>query len=198
MLDKDLAKHAKEFQGYLDNHQYEVTDAGILFPKAGAIACGTYGHDINGEDYREDHNTIPVEGLNHLLTTTLANGAKNSNWYLALYSGAYTPVAGLTAATFPATANELTSNTEGYSETARRPWTPGAAANGTLDNTDSKAAFTIATAGSVTINGAALLSTSAKGATTGVLVSAAKFSAARTQYAGDVFNLLYRVSLVAG
>lgn len=198
MLDKDLQKHASEFQGYLDKNQYEVSDAGIYFPKAGAMAKGMYGHDVNGQDYREDHNLVPVEGLNHLLTTTLANGSKNSNWYLALYSGAYTPVSGLTAATFPAAASELTSNTEGYSETARRPWTPGAASNGTIDNTDAKAAFTIATAGSVTVNGAALLSASAKGATTGVLMSAAKFAATRTLYAGDVFNLLYRVNLTAG
>lgn len=198
MLDKDLQKHASEFQGYLDRNQYEVTDSGIYFPKAGALAVGTYGHDVNGEGYMEDHNLVTTEGLNHLLATTLANGNKNSNWYLALYAGAYTPVAGVTAASFPAAANELTSNTEGYSETARRPWVPGTATNGTIDNTDNKATFTIATAGSVSVNGAALLSASAKGATTGVLMSAAKFSAARTLYAGDVFNLLYRVQLVAG
>lgn len=198
MLDLDLRKHAGEFQGYLNKNQYEVSDAGIFFPKAQVMARGTYGHDVNGEDYREDHNLVPTEGLNHLLATALANGAKNSAWFLALYSGAYTPVAGLTAATFTAAANELASNTEGYSESSRRPWTPGAAVNGTIDNTDSKAAFTIATAGSVSVNGAALLSASAKSATTGVLMSASKFSATRTLYAGDVFNLLYRVNLTAG
>lgn len=198
MLDKDLQKHASEFLGYLDKNQYEVADSGIYFPKAGVIATGMYGHDVNGTDYCEDSNIVTTEGLNHLLTTTLANGNKNSNWYVALYGGAYTPVAGVTAATFPAAANELTSGTEGYSEASRRPWTPGAAVNGTMDNTDSKAVFTIVSAGSVTVNGAALLSASAKGATSGVLMSAAKFSAARTLYAGDVFSLLYRVTLTAG
>lgn len=74
---------------------------------------------------------------------------------------------------------------------------PVAASQAMIDNLANKAAFTIATASSLTVNGAALLSESAKGAVTGKLVSATKFAAARTLYNTDVFNLAYRVQLTS-
>ena len=49
MIDRDLQKHAREFKGYIDNHQYDVTDEGILFPKAGAMASGEYFFDTDGD-----------------------------------------------------------------------------------------------------------------------------------------------------
>jgi hypothetical protein len=76
-------------------------------------------------------------------------------------------------------------------------WTPSAPSTNMIDNLANKAAFTIATASSLTVNGAALLSESAKGAVTGKLVSATKFAAARTLYNTDVFNLAYRVQLTS-
>ena len=50
MIDKDLLKHAREFKGYLDNHQYDVTDEGILFPKAGAISSGNISSTPTASD----------------------------------------------------------------------------------------------------------------------------------------------------
>jgi hypothetical protein len=197
MLDKDLQRHAPEFHAHLAAHRYECTDEGIYFPRAKALAIGEYVHDVNGQDERTDHNLLPTEGLNHLLGVALSGVAPKTAWYLALFSGAYTPVAGVTAATFPSAATEITSATEGYSESTRRVWTPGTVATGQVDNVAVKAAFTIATATSLTIRGAALLSDSVKGATTGVLMSLSRFSADRVQYAGDVFNLGYRVRLQA-
>ena len=64
-----------------------------------------------------------------------------------------------------------------------------------MDNTANRAAFTIATATSVTIRGAALLSDFVKGGTNGVIMSIAKFTQPRTEYAGNIFNLGYRVRL---
>lgn len=133
----------------------------------------------------------------YLLTVGLYNGTKLPTWNLALYAANYTPLANLTAASFPATASEITSNTEGYTEATRRVWTPSAPSANMIDNLANKAAFTIATASSLTVNGAALLSESAKGAVTGKLVSATKFAAARTLYNTDVFNLAYRVQLTS-
>lgn len=194
-IDKDLTKHAREFQGYLDKGDYEVSATGIVFPKASAMASGVYIHDVNGLDEREDPNLLPTEGLNHILEVALSATAKANTFYLALFSGAYTPAAGITAATFAAAATEITSNTEGYSDTTRRTWTPSAAVAGAIDNTASKAAFTIATATSVTIRGAAMLSSNVKGGTAGVLISISRFAADRVQYNTDVFNLGYRVRL---
>lgn len=197
MLDRDLQKHAGEFGRYLRNKQYEAGEGGLLFPKASAIAQGGYLHDVNGLDEQFDPNLLPDEGLIYLLSVGLANGTKLAAWYLSIYSGNYTPLAGLTAASYPATASEITSNTEGYTESTRPVWTPTAPATPLVDNLANKAAFTIATASSLTVNGAALLSEATKGAVTGKVVSATKFGTARTLYDTDVFNLAYRVTLTS-
>lgn len=198
MLDKDLQKHAGEFGRYMRNNKFEVDDTGgIEFALAGATAFGTYVHDVNGTDEQEDRNILPDEGLIYLLSVGLNNGAKLSTWYLSLYGAAYTPLPGLTAASYPATASEITSVSEGYLEATRPIWLPTAPTTPLIDNLANKTAFTIATASSLTVNGAALLSEATKGAVTGKLVSATKFTAARTLYNTDVFNLAYRVQLTS-
>lgn len=198
-MENSLKKHAGEFAKALAANKYERTgdERGLYFPKAKAFISGLYIHDVNGQDERQDPNLLPDEGLMYLLTVGLYNGTKLPTWNLALYAANYTPLANLTAASFPATASEITSNTEGYTEATRPIWTPSAPSANMIDNLANKAAFTIATASSLTVNGAALLSESAKGAVTGKLVSATKFTAARTLYNTDVFNLAYRVQLTS-
>lgn len=194
----DLLKHSGEFRRYMANNQFERTEKGqIYFPKARALAAGVYIHDVNGQDERVDPNILPDEGLMYLLTTGFYNGTKLTTWYLSLYAANYTPVAGLTAASYPATAGEITSGSEGYSESTRRTWSASAPAANEINNVASKATFTIVTASSLTVNGAALTSDATKGAVTGTLASATKFSAARTLYNTDVFNLAYRIQLTS-
>jgi len=192
MLDKDILKHAREFKGYIDNHNYEVSDAGIEFPRAKVMIHGEYE-----DDYGITPNLVPTEGLNHILMVALSNTAKLNNFYLALYSGSYTPTNTLTAAAFPSTATEIVSGTEGYSNATRPAWTPAAAAAGQIDSYAAKATFNIATASQVTIRGAALLSSAVKGATTGVLISAARFGNDRIEYDGNSYGLGYRVRALA-
>lgn len=198
MLAKSLIRHAAEFKRYLSRHKYDVTPEGLYFPQARTFVAGEYFFDTNGQAPGSQHNLVPAQGLNYMLDTALRNQAQQPDFFLALYSGAYTPNDGLTAATFSAAANEIVSNTTGYTEATRQPWIPaGPAAAGILSNvvggTDNKASFTIKTATTLVIRGAALLSDSAKGGGGGVLISAARFSADRTHYDGDVFNLGYRV-----
>lgn len=196
MIHTDLRKHAREFLNYLSRHRYERTDDGaIYFPQAHAFAAGEYVHSSNGGEEVTDPNLLPTAALNHMLSVTLGAGTQAPAWYLALFGGAYTPVAGLDAATFASAAAEITSNSEGYTSATRPVWTPAAASAGAIDNVASKAAFTIATATSITIRGAALLSNATKGGTAGTLISATRFSADRVQYAADVFSLGYRVRL---
>jgi hypothetical protein len=196
-IDRDLQKHSREFATALRNHQYEVSDEGVYFPKQGAIVSGVYTHNVNGQDERVDSNIVVTEGMNHMLNVVLAGGTAVATWYFGLFSANYTPVATLTAATFTSASTELVSNTEGYSETTRQAFVEAAAAAGSINNTASKAAFTIATATTVTVWGAGLLSSNVKGGTTGTLLSAAKFSAARTLYDTDVFNLGYTLTLTS-
>lgn len=193
----DLQRHAAEFRSALENHKYELSPDGIYIPGAKVFVQGVFGHDVNGQEYREDKNLVVNEGLLHMLGVELYSTTKISTWYLALFSANYTPAATLTAATFPATASEITSGTEGYTEAVRQTYVPAAPAANAITNTASKAAFTIATASTLTVNGAALLSSNVKGDTSGVLFAASKFSATRTLQNNDVFNLSYRLQLTA-
>lgn len=199
MFATPLLKFAREFRRYLANKAYEVLDDGsVAFSQARARVHGEYFHDVNGEDLQVDTNLVPDQGLIYLLNVGLNNGTKLPAWYLALYSANYTPTTSLTAASFPATASEITSVTEGYTGSNRPLWVPAAPTTPVIDNTASRASFTIATASSLTVHGAALLSEQVRGAITGTLVSAGKFSAPRVLYDTDAFNLGWRVQISSG
>jgi len=193
----DLKRHGREFARAIETNKYEKTETGIYIPGAKVLVQGVFGHDVNGKDYREDHNLVVNEGLLYLLNTGLHAGTAVTTWYLSLYAAAYTPVAGLTQASYPATASEITSGTEGYSEATRQEWVESAASANAIDNIASKAAFTIVTASSLAVNGAGMHSTNTKGDTAGTLFAASKFSATRTLLNADVFNLSYRLQLTA-
>ena len=197
MIDRDLLKHRAEFARAIRNNQFEQTDEGVLFPKQHAVAKGVYVHGVNGEDWREDDNLLTVEGLNHMLDVVFHGGSAVATWYFALFGGNVTVLNTWTAANFTSNSTEITSGTEGYTEATRQAFVESAASAGSLNNTASKAAFTIATATSLTVRGAGLLSNSTTGGTTGTLMSASRFSADRTLYDTDVFNLGYTVTLTS-
>lgn len=139
----------------------------------------------------EIHNLIPTEGLDYLVNAALLGAAQSTAWYIALFEGNYTPIAGVTAATFPAAATESTA----YAEANRVAWTPGAVTAGSVSNAASKAAFTMNAA--KTIYGIAQSSAPGKGAITGVLASVARFAAAKSVEAGDVLNVTSTISMTS-
>lgn len=191
-----LYKYGREFAAALANFKYEVgSRRGVYFPAAKVFVRGTYYHTVNGQDEQIDHNLLTDQGLVYLLSVGLNNGTKLPTWYVSLYGGNYTPTAALTAASYPATANEITSVTEGYTETVRQTWVPTAPTTPLIDNLANKANFTIATASQLSVYGAALHSEATKGAVTGTLVSATRFANTRVLYDTDVFGLAYRVEL---
>ena len=61
--------------------------------------------------------------------------------------------------------------------------------------TPAELSVTIATSSQLNVTGAAMLTTSARGGTTGVLVSATKYAAARVFQSGDTYEVGYRLSL---
>jgi hypothetical protein len=197
MLHHDLVRHSAEFRRMMRNHQWEraADGCGILFPKAHVILEGVYTHDVNGQDVQVDKNLLTTEGMNYLLSTGICNTALLAAWYFALYSGAVSPTNAWTAANFTSNGTEITSGSEGYSESTRVLWVPSTPASSSVNNTASKAAFTIVTATNLTVNGCGLASASAKGATSGKLLSAARFAAARSLQNADVFNLGYTLTL---
>lgn len=185
----------------LENLKLVRTESGLLVPADDLVAWGCYTHRVRRRDgsvtpWVTDKNLIPTEGLTYL-AGLLGATAKISTWYMALYSGAYTPAAGLTASNFASTASEITSASEGYTEANRVTWSPDAASAGAINNNSTPASFTIETASTLTVNGAALLSAQAKGATTGTLLSATRFASARSLNDGDVFEIKYSVTLTS-
>lgn len=198
MLHKSLIRHARELKRYLTNHQWERTaNGGLLFPKAGLAIGGIVEHDVNGQDVRFDHNLVPTEGLNHVLDVVLHGVTPVATWYIALYAGAVDPSASWTAANVTANSTEITSGAEGYSESTRVAYNEAAAAAGSITNAANKAQFTIVTATTLNVNGIFLASASAKGATTGALFSATRFSSQRALSNADLFNIGYTINATA-
>jgi hypothetical protein len=187
-------KHVMELAHYARQGDFELTDEGLLVHKSARI-FGRYTTSVNGEDEHVDYNLLPTEGIAYLLNTGLAGNAQIANWYVAVYSGAVSPAASWTAANFSANATEITSNTEGYSNPTRPQWTPGAVAGGVIGNLASRATFNIVCSTTITISGAAVLSSNTKGGTTGTLISATRYASARVVNNGDTFAVGYEIGL---
>lgn len=168
----------------------------VLAPHQGIVRVGfehTIEHVRKGKilSVEKVKNLVPTEGLNYILEAALRSGTVLPNWFVALFEANYTPVAGVTAATFPAAATESTA----YDEATRVAWVSAAAAAGVVTNAANKAVFTINA--TKTIYGIAMSSASAKGATTGALVSVAKFAAAKNVVATDVLNVTSSITMTS-
>ncbi|MDH5857803.1 hypothetical protein [Lampropedia aestuarii] len=173
----------------MSKNDFIHADSGLVDPH------GEYYIRVNDGPEEIISNRIPTQGFNYLLSVGLKAGAAQPSWYLALFSGGYTPTDEVTAATFANVATEIVSSTNGYTETTRQAWTPGDVANSEVSNLATEAVFTIATTSSVTVRGVALLSSPVKGGTDGVLMSIARFPQDRTYYDGDKVTIGYRVRM---
>lgn len=190
----------------LRNNKFEVSEGGLLmFSRTGLQVGGIMGHDVlrrsnagpiarsrRGVTRRymslgrqEDHNLVPGEGINRLVENWLAAGAQIPNVYVSIFEGDYTPVGTVTAASYPADATESTAYTEG----TRQAFTPGSVASGSVDNTASRAEFTMNAA--KTIFGGGLHPTSTKSATTAPLMAAVRFSTSRSVVNTDILQVDY-------
>ena len=180
----------------IHKENFDVTVEGIYFPKQGVMASGEYFDRINGGQWDRTPNLIVTEGLAHILSVALGATAKPAGYFLALFSGTAAPAANWTAANFAAAASEIVSMTEGYTSPTRPAWTPPAStATNSIDNMAAIASVTIATAGQLNVNGAAMLTNSTRGGTTGALVSATKYPVTRVFQNGDTYDIGYRLSL---
>lgn len=186
----------KDVKRFVRNGDFVATPEGVLIHGC-ILARGHYVHSVNGRDVRRDHNLVPTEGITYFLTVGLTAGqAKLSAWFLAPYSGNVDPAANWTAANFAGLATEITSATEGFSNTTRPVWTPGTVTAGVLGNLAAKAVFNIVCTTNVNIAGAGLLSNNTRGGTSGTLASASRFASVRSVYNGDAFELGYEVELI--
>ena len=177
--------------------RYEMTENGLYFPVQKVLANGEYFDRINGGQWQATKNLVVDEGLAHILNVAMGAKAKAAGYYLALFSGATAPAANWTAANFASVAAEIVSMTEGYTNATRPQWSPVDTNTNSIDNFAAVAKVTIATSSQLTVTGAAMLTNSVKGGTSGTLISASKYTAARTFQNGDEYEIGYRLSFTA-
>ena len=197
-------KYLREFAQAFRKHKYEpVGDGRVLFPAQHVYASGMYTHRIRGKtDWVSDANLLPTEGLTYMLDSFISSHAAIP-LYLSLYANATTPTAAWIQSTYPSSgiALEIVAGTggsgEGYNEATRVVWNSAAAVTATKDNYASMAVFTIVTATTLLVNGVALHTASAKGATTGSLISATRFTAQRAFANTDLFDVKYQLALTS-
>jgi hypothetical protein len=130
------------------------------------------------------YNVMPAEALNHVLSVLLKGGAQNSSWYIGLYEGNFTPDGTATAATFPASATECTA----YAATTRALFNGGSITDASVSDTLNRSEFTMTA--DKTVYGGFMSSASAKGATSGVLLSAVRFPAPKVLKTSDVLRVV--------
>jgi predicted hotdog family 3-hydroxylacyl-ACP dehydratase len=148
-------------------------------------------YDENGKLKWKDgfENLVVTTGRNQYLDATLKTGATSPTWFVGL-KDAVPAIAADTMASHAGWA-ELAP----YSNATRPAFVLGTIANGSVDNSASKAVFTInATA---TVGGAFIASNSTKSGTTGILLGAGEFASARSVLSGDTLNVTVTCSITS-
>ena len=175
------------------NGKVECMDDGKIYvPDHKVVIGGVFGTAIKRDGvigaWQHDHNLVVNEGLDSLLSVCFNAGTQITSWYVGIFEGNYTPVAGDTAATIAGNSTESTA----YDEANRIAWVEAAPSGQSITNTASKATFTMNA--TKTIYGAFLVSTNTKGGTTGTLMAASRFSASRSVVDDDELLLTYTFS----
>lgn len=168
---------------------YEKTPSGILVPMSELRVAGRYhGTLIRAgkviDDFECD-NLVVDEGLNLLLNVMLHGTTPVTTWYMAVFEGNYTPVAGVTAATIASASTECVA----YASATRPVYDEAAATTKITTNSASRASFVFNA--TKTIYGAFLVSSSTKSGTSGSLFSAARFGSSKAVDSGDELLLTY-------
>jgi len=176
----------------LEAGRYETTPEGIYFPAENALAQGVFSVSKRGEAEEFSQNLVVNEGLDYILKAAVGETAGIANWYIALFTGDVTVAATWTAVTFTATATEWTA----YDEAARQTWTKSLVVSQGTDSFSSKASFTSSSDAQV-VRGAAMLSASAKSATSGTLLASSRFSSDKSLDTGEILDVGYGLQLSA-
>lgn len=138
------------------------------------------------------YNLVVTAGLNDSLDKHLKGSSYTAAWYVGLTAGSPTVAAGDTMGSHGGW-TEVTA----YDESVRQTLTLGSVSGGSVDNSASKAVFTVST-NSTTIGGAFVTSNSTKGGTTGTLYGGGALSAGnKTLDDNDVLNVTITATATA-
>lgn len=151
--------------------------------------------DKDGNLKWEEHfdNLVTTAGRNKYLDATLKTGLTSPTWYVGLVTG---PGASNTYAAADTMASHAGwAENQNYSQANRPAFTPGTVASGSVDNSASKAVFTI-NAASQNIAGAFMADNNTKGGTTGTLLGVGNFTGGdRLVTTDDTLNVTVTASL---
>ena len=128
-------------------------------------------------------NLVTTAGLNDSLDKHFKGSSYTAAWYVGITDGSPTFAAGDTMSSHSGW-TEVTA----YDEANRQTLTLGSVSAGSVDNSASKAVFTIST-NSTTIGGAFLVTNNTKGGTSGTLYGGAAFAANRTLNDDDTLTI---------
>lgn len=134
-------------------------------------------------------NLVTNEGLDHILDILFKSGIQVDPWYVGLTDGTPTPAAGDQLTGTHAGWTEVTAYTEG----ARQAFVDGAVSSQSVDNSASKASFSI-NANSTTIGGGFLASSATTGANGDLLCVAAFTGGDKSADSGDTLEVQYTFS----
>ena len=155
------------------------TDYNIGLKNTWDVVC----YDSDGQEkWREiNKNLVTTEGLNHVLSIVLDGGTQITTWYVGLAG------AGTKAAADTMSSHSGWAVVTDYSESVRQTLTLGTAAAGSIDNSASKATFSIN--GTATVAGAFITSSNTKSGTSGTLYGVVDFSSSRSVVSGDTLTV---------
>jgi hypothetical protein len=155
------------------------TDMNLGLKNIWEVVC----RDSEGnEKWREvNKNLVTTVGLNHVLSSTLDGATQITAWYVGLKA------AGSAAAGDTMASHSGWTEVVAYSQAVRQTLTLGTAAAGSIDNTASKATYSIN--GTATVAGAFINSNSAKSGTAGTLYGVVDFGSSRAVISGDTLEV---------
>jgi hypothetical protein len=142
-------------------------------------------YDANGNLKWVDkiENLVVNAGLNHILSVVLAAGTQVTSWFVGLMDASPTVAAADTMSS-----HSGWTEADDYSESNRQAFTPGSVASQSVDNSASRATFSINA--SVTVGGAFLTSSNTKNGTSGTLFAGGAFSGGnRALISGDTLRV---------
>lgn len=132
-------------------------------------------------------NLVVTAGKNKLLDATFKTGLASPAWYVGLKG------AGTVSAADTMGSHAGWTDVDCYSQANRPAWTPGTISGGSVDNSASKAVFTIDV--DSTAAGGFLADNNTVSGTTGTLYGAGDFAASRAVYIGDTLNVTVTPSI---
>lgn len=157
-----------------------MMDAGIQRANHWLVQCFNRDGSLAWEE--DFWNLIPTVGLNDALDKHLKASAYTAAWYVGL-----TTASPLFAAGDTASSHVGWTESTAYTEATRRTLTLGTVSGGSVNNSASKATFSINAP--ATIGGVFISSSSTKGGSSGVLAAEGAFSANRSMDSGQTLEV---------